>query len=125
MTERILPETYDNILEIRDTATMDMMLVSDLLITDYSSVIFEYSLLNKPIVFYCYDYDSYERDFYLDYERDLPGELLRTQEELTAYLRQEDYTVSEKQEAFVTKYMGACDGHSTERLIAVSREQLI
>ena len=125
MTERILPEKYDNILEVRDTSTMDMMLVSDLLITDYSSVIFEYSLLDKPIVFYCYDYDSYERDFYLDYEKDLPGELLRTQEELTAYLRQDSYAVSEKQDAFVTKYMGACDGHSTERLIAVIREQLL
>lgn len=53
MTEKILSKTYPNIQEIRDISTGDLMFVSDLMVTDYSSVIFEYALLNKPIVFYC------------------------------------------------------------------------
>ncbi|MBC8844988.1 CDP-glycerol glycerophosphotransferase family protein, partial [Escherichia coli] len=47
----------------------DLMLFSDALITDYSSVIFEFSLMNKPIYFFAYDIDDYldERGFYFDY----------------------------------------------------------
>ncbi|MFB8735927.1 CDP-glycerol glycerophosphotransferase family protein [Bacillus sp. SL00103] len=47
------------------------MIVSDVLITDYSSVIFEYSLLNKPMFFYCPDLEAYvqERDFYFPFFR--------------------------------------------------------
>ena len=51
------------------------MLISDMLITDYSSVIFEYALLGKPIAFFCYDLLRYDRDFYLKYPDDLPGDV--------------------------------------------------
>jgi CDP-glycerol glycerophosphotransferase (TagB/SpsB family) len=116
MTKQIVPAGYDNILEIRDCTTMEMMMVSDLMITDYSSVIFEYALLKKPIVFYCYDYDDYDRDFYLDYEEDLPGELFKQQDELEAYLQKGVFKPDEREARFVEKYMSACDGHSTQRI---------
>ena len=83
----ILPHKYHNILEVRDFSTNDYMLISDMLITDYSSVIFEYALLGKPIAFFCYDLLRYDRDFYLKYPDDLPGDVFKTQEELTEYLR--------------------------------------
>ena len=51
MKNKIVEKSYDNIEVIRDFSTNDMMLVSDLLVTDYSSVIFEYALLRKPIAF--------------------------------------------------------------------------
>ncbi|MGA3513556.1 CDP-glycerol glycerophosphotransferase family protein, partial [Lactiplantibacillus plantarum] len=54
----------------------DLYLVSDLLITDYSSGFFDYAYLQRPILFYPYDYHLYKdelRGFYLDYEKDLPG----------------------------------------------------
>ena len=116
MTERIIKEDLNNVIEIRDVTTSDMMFAASLLVTDYSSVIFEFALMGKPMVFYCYDYDTYERDFYLDMDRDLPGPLLKTQEELYEYIGKGAYTVSDGFAAFCDKYMGACDGHSTERI---------
>ena len=98
------------------------MIASDMLITDYSSVMFEYALLRKPMGFFCYDYDDYDRDFYMDFDNELPGPLLRTQEELTEYLRQDEHPLMDDFENFYNKYMGACDGHSTERIVALIKE---
>ena len=117
MDAPILPHEYRNILEVRDFSTNDYMLISDMLITDYSSVIFEYALLGKPIAFFCYDLLRYDRDFYLKYPDDLPGDVFKTQEELTAYLRNpEKHVLTDKYTTFVKKYMSACDGHSCERI---------
>ena len=88
-----------------------------MLITDYSSVIFEYALLKKPIAFFCYDMANYNRGFYLNYPDDLPGEVYETQEELAEFLRAVDkHTITDKYNSFVEKYMSACDGHSCERI---------
>jgi CDP-glycerol glycerophosphotransferase (TagB/SpsB family)/glycosyltransferase involved in cell wall biosynthesis len=118
MTDSILPEIpFDNIFEVRDVSTQDIMFVSDLLITDYSSVIFEYSLLDKPMLFYCYDYDNYDRDFYLDYDNDLPGKIITNQDELFEVLGDDKtYEPTHELTAFREKYMSACDGHSCERI---------
>ena len=62
----------------------DLYLVSDVLITDYSSVFFDYAILERPMLFYMYDYDAYKnemRDFYLDIHT-LPGPVVKNQEEL-------------------------------------------
>ena len=112
------------VMEIRDFSSNDLMRIASLLITDYSSVIFEYALLNKPIAFFCYDYDTYERNFYIDYERDLPGVILKNQQQLLEYIKNGDFYVDKSMGAFVKKYMSACDGHSAER-IAEELERLI
>ena len=112
----IIKEDFDNVIEVRDVTTSDMMFAASLLLTDYSSVIFEFALLKKPMAFYCYDYDTYERDFYLDMERDLPGPILKTQKELQEFLSKGEFDVNDSYAAFCDKYMGACDGHSTERI---------
>ena len=59
-----------------------MMFVSDLMISDYSSTMFEYALLRKPMAFFCYDYDEYDRDFYLDFDHELPGPIITTEDAL-------------------------------------------
>ena len=117
MDTPILPHEYPNIWEMRDFSTNDYMLISDMLITDYSSVIFEYALLRKPIAFFCYDLLRYDRDFYLKYPEDLPGDVFKTQTELTDYLRTpEKHVLTDKYTTFVEKYMSGCDGHSCERI---------
>ncbi|MGP5582176.1 CDP-glycerol glycerophosphotransferase family protein [Glutamicibacter arilaitensis] len=58
----------------------ELYLISDILITDYSSVFFDYAILNRPIIFFAYDLDLYRdelRGFYLDYEAELPGPIVK------------------------------------------------
>ncbi|MDO4308242.1 MAG: CDP-glycerol glycerophosphotransferase family protein [Eubacteriales bacterium] len=117
MKNDILPKEYPNIRVMRDFSTNDLMFISDMLITDYSSVIFEYVLLKKPIAFYCYDLTTYNRGFYLNYPDDLPGNVYQTQDELTDYLRSpEKQVIGERYNLFIERYMSACDGHSCERI---------
>ena len=124
MQNRIVPDSYENIIQVEDFTTNEMMCVADLLITDYSSVIFEFSLLDKPMVFYCYDYDEYNRDFYLDYEKDLPGKLLRSYSELEEYICKGDFNEADRAKEFRKWYMSACDGKSSERLARVLEKLL-
>lgn len=66
----------------------ELYAISDLLITDYSSVFFDYANLKRPVIFYMYDYQQYKnemRDFYLE-ERELPGPIVQTEEELLGLL---------------------------------------
>jgi CDP-glycerol glycerophosphotransferase len=63
----------------------DLYLVSDILITDYSSVFFDYGILKRPVLFYMYDLEEYRdnlRGFYLDIYRDLPGQIIEKEDEL-------------------------------------------
>ncbi|KRM73112.1 CDP-glycerol glycerophosphotransferase family protein [Lacticaseibacillus brantae] len=69
----------------------DLYLISDQLITDYSSVFFDYALLNRPMVFYAYDLAKYGdqlRGFYYDYPTFVPGPVVENQTDLFAALQQ-------------------------------------
>lgn len=68
----------------------ELYVIADMLITDYSSVFFDYANLKKPILFYMYDLEAYRDDirgFYLDL-KELPGPILRTEEELIESIKQ-------------------------------------
>ena len=117
MKNAIIDKKYPNIQVVRDFSTNDLMFISDMLITDYSSVIFEYALLKKPIAFFCYDLATYNRGFYLNYPDDLPGPIFENQVSLTEYLRDKSkHIMDDKYELFIQKYMSGCDGHSCERI---------
>lgn len=117
MKNDIIEKKYPNIFVMRDFSTNDYMFVSNMLITDYSSVIFEYALLKKPIAFFCYDLAVYNRGFYLNYPDDLPGDVYETDDELIHYLQdKKKHILGEKYNMFVKKYMSGCDGHSCERI---------
>lgn len=83
--------------------------VSDILITDYSSVFFDYANLNRPIFFYMYDYEEYKsemRDFYFGIE-ELPGSVVKTQEALVKEIKkleQQQFQPDEKYRGFNKKY---------------------
>ncbi len=96
----------------------DILFLADVLITDYSSVIYEMSLLNKPMVFYAFDQRSYEisRDFYESYEETVPGKIVHDFDELLDCLKREDYEF-EKMKHFVEKNFAYTDGKSTDRVI--------
>lgn len=96
----------------------DILFITDVLITDYSSVIYEMSLLNKPIIFYAFDLKSYiaDRGFYEPYEEMVPGKIVKNIQELITALNEEDYE-QEKMENFVEKNFTYRDGKSTDRVL--------
>lgn len=107
-----------NVTEIMDIE--DLLCVSDICITDYSSLVFEYSLFEKPIIFFAYDLDTYFdwRGFYYDYYEMSPGPVCTTNLEMIDYIKNLD-TQFDKQRVkdFRFKFMRSCDGHSTQRIL--------
>ncbi len=99
-----------------------LLAVSDVLITDYSSIAFEFAIMEKPIVFFAYDLEDYidKRGMYYDYDEITPGPVCKTNEEMVDYILHLDERFDkEEMAAFKQKYVGCCDGHSTERTIAL------
>jgi len=120
-----IPEKYkERIMDVSDYADIqELYLVSDMLITDYSSVFFDYANLQKPILFYAYDLIEYRdklRGFYMDYNEELPGSIIDTEKKLYHTINQiNNYKVaySEKYSLFRQKYLPKDDGKSTQRII--------
>jgi CDP-ribitol ribitolphosphotransferase len=98
--------------------TNDLLFAVDLLITDYSSIVYEYSILGRPMLFFAYDLDDYvaSRDFYEPYETFVPGRIVRTFDELLAAIRSEDYE-QEKVAPFAQRHFDHLYGGSTDRVI--------
>lgn len=98
----------------------EAMGVCDILISDFSSLIFEFSLLNKPALFYAYDYDDYSKypGIYLDYKEEMPGVICESTFDIIKQIKNGYFDVS-KMKDFKDKYMNACDGQSTKRLLSL------
>ncbi len=102
----------------------ELYLVSDIIMTDYSSVFFDYANLKRPMLFYMYDIDDYKgnlRDFYISLD-ELPGQIAQTQDELENNLKNIDKEFKknkEKYEKFNEKYNYLDDGNASERVIKV------
>lgn len=90
---------------------------ADILIADYSSLIFEYSLLNKPMLFYAYDLEQYEHDrsFYFEYKSFVPGKIVINNDEIIDAIKNGDFR-ADRIPAFREKFMGACDGECVKRI---------
>lgn len=100
---------YDDINELYVTA--------DLLITDYSSVFFDYAILKRPMLFYMYDMEEYRdemRGFYLDCS-ELPGPIVKTERELVDAIHDLRFDAAEA-EAFNRIYNTLNDGEAAKRL---------
>ncbi|MGI1832355.1 MULTISPECIES: CDP-glycerol glycerophosphotransferase family protein [Bacillus] len=103
----------------------ELLLIADVLITDYSSVCFEFALLQKPMIFFSYDVDEYirTRDFYYEYFSFIPGPLARTCRELVSIVKNNQYEF-EKLDSFVQYFFDELDGQSSKRVVdAIFLEQ--
>ncbi len=118
-----IPESCaDFAFDITSTFPIDTALMAaDICITDYSSLIFEYSLLERPLIFFAYDIDDYidERGFYYPFEQFCPGPIVRTTEELADAVCNAENADMEKIRDFKNRFMASCDGHATERIIEI------
>lgn len=102
----------------------DLYLVSDLLITDYSSVFFDYAYLQRPILFYPYDYHLYKdelRGFYLDYEKDLPGKIAQNEADLLdnveEFLQRPDMSQDPQFQKFYGRFCAINDGLASFKVV--------
>lgn len=101
----------------------DLYLITDILITDYSSVFFDFANLKRPVLYYTYDLERYRdvlHGFYLSMEDDLPGPMLLTNDEVVDAIKnidqiQEKY--KERYEEFYNRFCCIDDGHATERVV--------
>src|SRR5690625_1292298 len=106
---------YDDIAEL--------YLAADILITDYSSVFFDYDHLKRPILFYTYDLEKYRdqlRGFYFDMEKEVPGPLLMTTDEVVdavANIEDIQNNYKETYEKFYEKYCQWDDGQASEKTV--------
>ena len=118
LSDEQLKEYGDFVFDASSSLAIETALcAADYLIADYSSLIFEYALLNKPMIFYAYDLDKYNRDrsFYFEYKDFVPGRIVRTNEEIIASILSNSCQ-QEKIADFRKKYMSACDGKCIERI---------
>jgi CDP-glycerol glycerophosphotransferase (TagB/SpsB family) len=98
----------------------ELMLVSDVLVTDYSSAIFEFALLGRPMVFFAPDYEANERErgFYFDYRTGVPGPIFETTEALAGFLRAGVFDL-ERVERFRAASFDVADGGSATRVTEI------
>lgn len=122
-----IPKKFkDRIIDLsEDNELNDLLFVSDAIITDYSSLVFEASLLDIPMVFYVFDLEKYinERDFYFDFKLFAPGKIVYSQEQLIEVIKQEDYC-TEKIKPFADMFFDYRDGKSTERVVKLIYKNL-
>ena len=105
----------------------ELICVSDICISDYSSLVFEYSLFERPLIFFAYDLDEYFdwRGFYYDYYELAPGLIAKTNFEMIDYIQNIDTRFDKKAiQDFRYKFMRSCDGHSTQRILETAFENL-
>jgi CDP-glycerol glycerophosphotransferase len=101
----------------------ELHLITDVLLTDYSSAMFDFAGTGKPMVFFTYDLEQYRdqaRGFYLDFETEAPGPLLATSDEVISALRDIDQVARSHRgayTAFVEKFCPYDDGHAAVRVV--------
>ncbi|CAM2942742.1 CDP-glycerol glycerophosphotransferase family protein [Dellaglioa algida] len=101
----------------------DLYKVSDMMITDYSSVMFDYALLRKPMLFYAYDYDNYKdnlRELYFDFEEEAPGAFIRNTDALIGEINDIDRYFDKyknKIETFDEKFIQYDKGTASEQVV--------
>ncbi len=121
----LINKEYSNITDLSQDSTLALTAAAQVLITDYSSVMYDACLLDVPTVFYCPDYKEYTRGFYLNFPDDLPGEMVAEPEKLLAAIRnaKENLPV-QRIEKFRNEQISACDGHAAERAAQVIKDWL-
>jgi CDP-glycerol glycerophosphotransferase len=101
----------------------ELFLVSDVLMTDYSSLMFDYATTGRPMLFFTYDLEHYRdelRGFYFDFEHEAPGPLLGTSDEVIEALRSIDdvgRAYADPYEQFARRFCELDDGKAASRVV--------
>jgi CDP-ribitol ribitolphosphotransferase len=129
-TDVLVLKSHPNLdLALVDTAGFDVVIApsddmneilaaTDILVTDYSSSIFEYALLRRPLVLLVPDLEAYEREpgMYLDYRTEMIGTQVRSTDEVAVAIAAEAFDLG-PYEAFINRHLGSPDGRSSQRFV--------
>ncbi|RST59481.1 CDP-glycerol glycerophosphotransferase family protein [Siminovitchia terrae] len=101
----------------------ELYLIADLLITDYSSVFFDYANLKRPMMFFVYDIEDYRdnlRGFYFDFEKKAPGPLVKSTDEIIREIKNIDeygFALTKNIEEFYNQFCYLEDGYASNRVV--------
>ena len=105
----------------------ELYIIADLLITDYSSVFFDYANLKRSMIFHMYDLEHYRDEsngFYFDVEEELPGKITRTDDELLGEIKRisKEFVYDDKYKKFNNKYNLLLNGQAFFNLKKIKKE---
>lgn len=120
VNKNIFDDSFIDVCNYPDAS--EILAITDILISDYSSIIYEYAVLNRPIIFYAYDINKYqkERGFYIDYYNDLPGPIVYSEEELYDLIKNIDKIEKQykkKIQQFNKRFNKLNDGNVSKRIV--------
>lgn len=96
----------------------DLVIKSDIVVTDYSSVVFEAALLNKKILMFAYDKEEYlkERDFYFEYDKFVPGPIAYNTDDIIKVIKENKFD-NDKVEDFKNKFFDNNKNGASKRIV--------
>jgi CDP-ribitol ribitolphosphotransferase len=126
LPEAAQDEGWQFAFDARSLPIETLLAAADLLITDYSSVIFEYALFSRPMIFFPYDLEDYMRcrAFYYNYASFVPGDLVWDTDDMIRAVQGNllgDCFDPVRVQTFAARFMSACDGKSAERILHMLR----
>jgi CDP-ribitol ribitolphosphotransferase len=116
---RLPPELAAFVVDVSDWPDMnELMFVADLLVTDYSSAVFEFALLDRPMAFFAPDLAAYERErgFYVDFRSSVPGPVFETTQALAEYVRAGHFDTAAVR-GFARHWFDVADGQASRRFV--------
>ena len=113
-----LKEHDDRVVWDTKFSSRDMLMIADYIISDYSAIVYEASLLKKPLYFYTYDYDEYveTRNFYTDFKKELPGLISTNANAIVKAIEKKEYSL-ERIENFQKKYIHQTNENVCTRIL--------
>ena len=114
----VQPSAGFDVVARQDEELNDWLAAAEVLVTDYSSSIFEWALLRRPLVLFVDDLEAYEADpgLYLDYRTDMIGTQVRDTDAAAVAILDPAVDAT-AWDAFISRHMGACDSHAADRLV--------
>ncbi|OIK16335.1 glycosyl transferase [Bacillus sp. MUM 116] len=114
-----IPEAAkDFVLNLSSNDINNVLMITDILISDYSSLVFEFSLMEKPMIFFAYDLEEYlvDRGFYYEYSDFVPGPIVKTTAEVIEQVKANQFDLK-RIRSFKERFFDQLDGKSAERFV--------
>lgn len=114
-----------NVYTIKEFTTFDSLFISDYVISDYSSIIYEAGILKKPLYFYAFDLDNYDikRGFFIDYMKEIPGIITDDAKKIIDEIEKDNFNYK-KEIDFINKYVDLSSKNNTKKLIELIKKDL-